>query len=93
MDKDCLLKKYKKIWDKIDVISKQTDIILKTSAVGQAPPIFHSLTDKQMVIINKKALPIWESLKHFIKEDFKTYWQYTRWRKGTLPPHFNELGE
>ena len=95
MDKEKLLIKYKKVWDKIDAISKQTDSIVRTSGMGQAPPVFHRLVEKQVEIINKKALPIWEELKSVIRNriTFETYWQYTNWSSGATPPHYNELGE
>ena len=91
--KDYLLNKYKRVWDKIDDISKRTDDIIKVSAMGQAPPIFHALLDKQCNIIKKDAEPLWDELKRFVRADFQTYWQYTGWIAGTMPPHFNELGE
>lgn len=92
MEKKELLEKYKKIWGRINEISKETDGIVKTSAYGQAPPIFHELVDKQLKIIECEALPIWEELKSYIRADFQTFWQYTNWRKGTLPPSYSELG-
>lgn len=92
-DKKTLLANYKKVWDKIDEISKRTDNILKVSAMGQAPPVFHQLVEKQVIIIDGEAKPIWEQLKHCIRKDWQTYWQYTGGSMATMPPHFNELGE
>jgi len=92
-EKENLLCKYKKVWDKVDKISKETNQIIKTSAYGQMPPCFHEATDKQMVIIEKEARPVWEELKGFMKSDSQTYWQFTNWMKGTLPPHWKELNE
>lgn len=92
-EKETLLAKYKKVWDKVDEISKRTSAIVQTSGVGQAPPIFHKLVDEQLEIIEKEATPIWNDLKNFIKSDFKTYWQITRWTVGSLVPHYSELGE
>ena len=89
--KDILLSKYEKVWNKVDEISKETDMILKSSAFGQAPPCFHKAVDKQLKIIEKEATPIWENLKSYIRSNFQTYWQFTMWGKGTLPPHYKEL--
>ncbi len=93
-EKETLLAKYKKVWDKIDEIDKKANAILQTSGVGQASPCFHKAIDEQLSIIEKEATPIWNDLKHFLKSDKKTtYWQVTRWRVGSLVPHYSELGE
>ena len=91
-NKEVLLTKYKKVWAKIDILSKQTDDILKVSPMGQAPQCFHDIVSKQLRIIENEVKPLWDELKNFIKDDFKTYWQYTNWRLETLPPCYNELG-
>ncbi len=88
-----LVNRYKKHQDKVDEISKQTDAILQTSAMGQAPPIFHRLVEKQLDIIKKDISPIWDSLKNYNvpNSNFKTFWQETHWTIGTLPPSYQEI--
>lgn len=88
-----LLNRYKKHQEKVDEISKQTEAILRTSAMGQAPPVFHRLVDKQLDIIKKDISPLWDTLKNYIvpNSNFKTFWQETRWTLGTLPPSYQEI--
>lgn len=77
---DFVKSKYLKKWGKLDAkqkeLSFQLDAIYKTSAVGQAPPCFHTTADKLLKVEQDKAL-IWNEIRGFIipGTNYVTLWQ------------------
>lgn len=77
---DFVKSKYLKKWGRLDVkqkqISQDLDCIYKTSAMGQAPPIYHKTVDKLLKIEQEKAV-IWNEIRGFIVPDtnYQTLWQ------------------
>ena len=64
--------------EKLDIkekeFSKNADMILSSSGVGQAPPIYYQTLDKAIKIAEKKA-EIWNEIRSLIVSGFKTLWQ------------------
>ena len=64
--------------EKLDIkereFSKNADMILSSSGVGQAPPIYYQTLDKVIKIAEKKA-EIWNEIRSLIVSGFKTLWQ------------------
>lgn len=88
-----LLRKYGKTQEKLDVLDRETSDILSTSAMGQAPPVFHRKVDQMVEIKRKKQAPLWEKIRGRIipNSHFKTFWQEIPWTFGTLPPEYTEI--
>jgi len=57
-------------------LQTEADLILSTSAVGQAPPVYHRAVDKAIEVTKQKA-KIWneEIRNKVIPETGRTYWQ------------------
>ena len=89
------LTKYARLEIELRDIDRRCSDIISVSAVGQAPPIFHRLVDKELKIMEKQVTPLWDAIRNHIipGSDFKTFWQETHWTFGTLPPRYGEIEE
>lgn len=70
------LKKWLKLDDTQEQLSQDVDAIYRTSAVGQAPLIYHEKLEKLLKVQNEKAV-IWNEIRSFIIPDSNdnTLWQ------------------
>jgi hypothetical protein len=88
-----LLERYAKAQSKVDELSHEADVILESSPLGQAPPVFHRIVKKMLKITEERIAPIWDELRNRVipGSGFHSYWQETKWTFGTLPPHYSEI--
>lgn len=70
------LKKWAKLDDEQEQLSQDVDAIYRTSAVGQAPMIYHEKLEKLLKVQKEKAM-IWNDIRGFIIPDSNctTLWQ------------------
>jgi len=68
------LKKLEKLNNKRRKLKEESDAILQTSGVGQVPPCFYKVVDKEIVVCKKMAI-IWNNIRSTITKRGNTLWQ------------------
>ena len=89
-----LLQRYKQVQAKIDELDMAAGLILRTSGVGQAPPVYHRKVQEMLDIIEKQLIPLWDELTNKVipNSRYRSFAQELNWRRpDALPPHYESL--
>ena len=87
-DARSLLRRYERLQVKVDALTAEARAILRSSGVGQAPPVYHRLMDRALRIVDTEMRRVWLQLRNKVTQNGRTYWQMVgcaEWETPLLP--------